>query len=141
MELAKQVRSVHSKARLTIRNFRPSNSPNVLKRVGGQQTESPKKHDVFVFQGVFREELQLILQNDSIPTKREVFVVMSVFDPTRTSSCFCRPQKGAHAAYLALWAWMGGAYTTLNAMGAMDQVVAAAGLYRNPSMQFSWLLS
>ncbi|XP_062538815.1 uncharacterized protein LOC134207114 [Armigeres subalbatus] len=38
--------------------------------------------DVFVFQGVFREEIQALLSDGAVPTKREVLrTVMSIFDP------------------------------------------------------------
>ncbi|XP_062538717.1 uncharacterized protein LOC134206991 [Armigeres subalbatus] len=99
VELAEQVKLVHSKAGFVIRNWL-SNSSYVLKRVGEQPTEMMEKvwidrsdayervlgmvwkpePDVFVFQGVFREEIQALLS--TVPTKREVLrTVMSIFDP------------------------------------------------------------
>ncbi|XP_058456625.1 uncharacterized protein LOC131434022 [Malaya genurostris] len=100
IRLALQVKLVHSKAGFNIRNWL-SNSPNVSVRVGEQQAEPSVKFvdkstvyervlgmiwkpesDVFVFQGVFREEIQNLLCNEVAPTKREVLrVVMSIFDP------------------------------------------------------------
>ncbi|XP_062538796.1 uncharacterized protein LOC134207091 [Armigeres subalbatus] len=101
VELAEQVKLVHSKAGFVIRNWL-SNSSYVLTRVGEQPTEMMEKvwidrsdayehvlgmvwkpePDVFVFQGVFREEIQALLSDGAVPTKREVLrTVMSIFDP------------------------------------------------------------
>ncbi|XP_062704158.1 uncharacterized protein LOC134286550 [Aedes albopictus] len=101
VELAEQVKLVHSKAGFVIRN-RLSNSSYVLTRVGEQPTDSAKKiwtdksaayervlgmiwkpePDVFVFQGVFREGILALISDNVVPTKREVLrTVMSIFDP------------------------------------------------------------
>ncbi|XP_062708920.1 uncharacterized protein LOC134288349 [Aedes albopictus] len=123
VELAKQVKLVHSKAGFDIRNWL-SNSNHVLTRVGEQQTESAKKvwidksaayervlgmtwkpePDVFVFQGVFREEIQVLLLSDAVPTKREVLrTVMSIFDPIGLVAIFV-----VHGKVLVQHIWRSG---------------------------------
>ncbi|XP_055622908.1 uncharacterized protein LOC129766407 [Toxorhynchites rutilus septentrionalis] len=101
VELAQQVKEVHSRAGFTIRNWL-SNSPEVISRFGVPGMELSKcfevaktatqervlglvwkpDPDVFVFQGLFREEIRSLLDDTVIPTKRQTLrVVMSIFDP------------------------------------------------------------
>ncbi|XP_053691407.1 uncharacterized protein LOC128739932 [Sabethes cyaneus] len=101
IELALQVKEVHAKAGFHIRNWL-SNDKEVLARVGEQNVELSKSfavskassnervlgmiwkpdQDVFVFQGLFQDNLQPFLQGIEIPTKRQVLrIVMSIFDP------------------------------------------------------------
>ncbi|XP_053691604.1 uncharacterized protein LOC128740118 [Sabethes cyaneus] len=101
IQLAQQVREVHSKAGFYIRNWL-SNSSDVLTRVGENSAETSKcfavdksvcservlgmiwnpTTDLFVFQGLFSEDMLPLIQCAEVPTKRQALrVVMSIFDP------------------------------------------------------------
>ncbi|XP_062707580.1 uncharacterized protein LOC115257239 isoform X2 [Aedes albopictus] len=101
IQLAEEVKFVNSKAGFDTRNWL-SNSAEVLEQVGDageEQTKSFKadklenyerilgmtwlpEEDTFVFEGLFKPEILLSLNNCSTPTKRELLrIVMSIFDP------------------------------------------------------------
>ncbi|XP_062535245.1 uncharacterized protein LOC134204441 [Armigeres subalbatus] len=99
--LAVEVKEIHASAGFEIRNWL-SNSKQVLQRIGEQSTESSKsfiaekstdservlgmtwqpESDELTFALKFRPDVQHLLSENVIPTKRQVLrVVMSVFDP------------------------------------------------------------
>ncbi|XP_055633238.1 uncharacterized protein LOC129773624 [Toxorhynchites rutilus septentrionalis] len=101
VQLALDVKQVHEKAGFVIRHWM-SNSAEVLLRIGEQNTKSVKsftmdkgsnlervlgmvwrpQEDVFVFSSAFRNDLQRLLEESIVPTKRQLLsLVMSVFDP------------------------------------------------------------
>ncbi|XP_055614852.1 uncharacterized protein LOC129761164 [Toxorhynchites rutilus septentrionalis] len=101
VQIAQQVKEIHSKAGFHIRNWL-SNSSDFLTRVGERNVETSKYFaatksttservlgmiwkpdpDIFVFQGLFREEMLPLIQGNYIQTKRQTFrIVMSIFDP------------------------------------------------------------
>ncbi|XP_055614883.1 uncharacterized protein LOC129761194 [Toxorhynchites rutilus septentrionalis] len=101
VQIAQQVKEIHSKAGFHIRNWL-SNSSDFLTRVGERNVETSKYFaatksttservlgmiwkpdpDIFVFQGLFREEMLPLIQGNYIPTKRQTLrIVMSIFDP------------------------------------------------------------
>ena len=108
LEVMKEVKQVHSKGGFTLRRFL-SKSAEVLNSIGDHAKETSKdltlergentgsvlgmkwkiKEDVFTFSFSSNENIQHILREHHIPTKREVFrVVMSLFDPMGLISLF-----------------------------------------------------
>ncbi|XP_058840859.1 uncharacterized protein LOC131696330 [Topomyia yanbarensis] len=108
LNLAMDVRLIHSKAGFEIRNWQ-SNSEQILARVGEKAPHATKSflaektaiaerilgmvwipnEDVFAFTAQFRPDLQPLLSGAIIPTKRQVLqVVMSLFDPLGIVSTF-----------------------------------------------------
>ncbi|XP_055633089.1 uncharacterized protein LOC129773502 [Toxorhynchites rutilus septentrionalis] len=101
VQIAQQVKEIHSKAGFHIRNWL-SNSSDLLTRVGERNVETSKYFaatksttservlgiiwkpdpDIFVFQGLFREEMLPLIHGNYITTKRQTLrIVMSIFDP------------------------------------------------------------
>ncbi|XP_058839323.1 uncharacterized protein LOC131694831 [Topomyia yanbarensis] len=101
IEVVNEVKLVHSRGGFTLRHFM-SNEVDVLRGIGeiaedvvknlslerGENSESVlgmkwlPKDDVFVYTFAMRRDLQQILDDEHIPTKREVLkIVMSLFDP------------------------------------------------------------
>ncbi|XP_055632837.1 uncharacterized protein LOC129773265 [Toxorhynchites rutilus septentrionalis] len=110
VELAQQVKEVHSRAGFTIRNWL-SNSPEVISRVGVPGMELSKSFevaktatqervlglvwkpdpDVFVFQGLFSEEIRSLLGDTVIPTKRQTLrVVMNASEEAYAALAYFR---------------------------------------------------
>ncbi|XP_062541214.1 uncharacterized protein LOC134209246 [Armigeres subalbatus] len=108
VEVVEEVKYVHSKGGFDIRNFL-SNSSEVMERIGVTPTNSKKelalersenvesvlgmmwlpKVDCFTYTITLRRELLSVLDEDRIPTKREVLkVIMSLFDPLGLISFF-----------------------------------------------------
>ncbi|XP_062714276.1 uncharacterized protein LOC134291034 [Aedes albopictus] len=101
VQLALEVKAVHEKAGFLIRHWM-SNSPEVLQRIGEQNTKAVKsftmdkgsnvervlgmvwrpQEDMFVFSLTLREDLRHLIDGLIVPTKRQLLsLVMSVFDP------------------------------------------------------------
>ncbi|XP_062709057.1 uncharacterized protein LOC134288379 [Aedes albopictus] len=101
VQLAVDVKTVHERAGFQIRHW-TSNSPDVLRRIGEQNTQEMKSfvmdkgsqqerilgmvwqsnEDVFSYTTTFRSELERLFDVAVIPTKREVLrLVVSLFDP------------------------------------------------------------
>ncbi|XP_058817361.1 uncharacterized protein LOC131680666 [Topomyia yanbarensis] len=101
IKVVNEVKFVHSKGGFTLRNF-SSNEVGVLEGIGettmpssknldlerGEKSESVlgikwiPYEDVFVYSFGMRDDIQRILHEDHIPTKREIArVAMSLFDP------------------------------------------------------------
>ncbi|XP_062712397.1 uncharacterized protein LOC134289829 [Aedes albopictus] len=101
IQVVNDVKLVHSKGGFEIRNFL-SNETEVLRRTGEIEPDSSKElalvrgeatesvlgmkwipaEDVFTYTFAMREDLRVVLEENYIPTKREVLkVIMSLFDP------------------------------------------------------------
>ncbi|XP_062703497.1 uncharacterized protein LOC134285955 [Aedes albopictus] len=108
VRVALEVKEIHASAGFVIRNWL-SNSGQVLLRVGEQGSETTKtfsvgksadaervlgitwlpEYDSLMFAAKFRPDIQHLLDEDTIPTKREVLrVVMSIFDPLGLVAAF-----------------------------------------------------
>ncbi|XP_062714070.1 uncharacterized protein LOC134290872 [Aedes albopictus] len=108
ISVVNEVKLVHSKGGFTLRHF-SSNEAKVLEGIGASSDCEPKSldlergeksesvlgmqwiphEDVFVYALGLREDLQYILAENHVPTKREIArVVMSLFDPLGFISFF-----------------------------------------------------
>ncbi|XP_062708969.1 uncharacterized protein LOC134288366 [Aedes albopictus] len=113
VEVVNEVKHVHSRGGFELRNFL-SNSAEVLTAIGaesgdtvkelaldrGENTESVlgmkwmPNLDCFTYTVNLREDLRFVLDDEHIPTKREILkVVMSLFDPLGLISFFLIPGK------------------------------------------------